>query len=326
MKNLEKKTERFLKELAEKDGPPLYKLSPEKARKVLDNLQAEPVDKLPVLIEDHMIPGGPKGKISIRIVRPIDGNSKLPIVMYFHGGGWILGNKNTHDRLIREIACRTHAAVVFVNYTPSPEARYPVAIEQAYAATKFMAEEGRSFNLDSSRLAVMGDSVGGNMAAVVTLLAKEREGPKIHYQILFYPVTDANLNTRSYEEFAEGPWLTKASMEWFWNAYEPKVAARQKYTISPLQATLDQLRKLPPGLIITDENDVLRDEGEAYAHRLMKAGVEVTVMRCLGTIHDFLMLNALKDTPAAQGALSLATTHLQNAFMHQQKAKQKGVA
>jgi acetyl esterase len=142
--------------------------------------------------------------------------------------------------------------------------------------------------LDSNRLAVAGDSVGGNMATVVALLAKERGGPKIHFQLLFYPVTDANFNTRSYQDFAEGPWLTKPAMEWFWNAYAPNLSDRKKHTVCPLLSTLDQLRDLPPTLLITDENDVLRDEGEAYAHQLMQAGVEVTVMRYLGTIHDLI--------------------------------------
>jgi acetyl esterase len=169
-------------------------------------------------------------------------------------------------------------------------------------------------NLDSSRLAVVGDSVGGNMTAAVTLLAKERGGPKISYQVLFYPVTDANFDTPSYREFANGPWLTKPAMEWFWNAYEPDAAARKKPTVSPLQASIDQLKGLPPALVITDENDVLRDEGEAYAHKLSQAGVSVTAVRYLGTIHDFVMLDALRDTPAARSAIALANASLIQAF------------
>jgi acetyl esterase len=323
---LEPKTDQFIKELSALKAPPLYKLSILEARKLLDDLQSKPVEKLPVLIEDVTIPDGKNGKISLRIVRPPNTNGKLPVIMYFHGGGWILGNKHTHDRLIREIACGTNAAVVFVNYTPSPEAKYPIAIEQAYAATKYIAEEGRSFNFDTTRLAIAGDSVGGNMAAVVALLAKERKGPKIVYQALFYPVTDANFKTASYEQFAEGPWLTEAAMEWFWNSYEPNIANRKKATVCPLQASLDQLRDLPPALVITDENDVLRDEGEAYARKLMQAGVEVTVVRYIGTHHDFMMLNALSDTPAAKSAIALANSQLQKAFMHQRSARQKGAA
>jgi len=235
-------------------------------------------------------------------------------VMYFHGGGWILGSKNTHDRLIREIANGANVALVFVNYTPSPEAKYPVPIEQAYAATKYIAENGKKMNLDSARLAVVGDSVGGNMATVVAMLAKQRGGPRIAYQVMFYPVTDANFETRSYREFANGPWLTKAAMEWFWNAYAPDVAARKNPTASPLQASLDELSGLPPALVITDENDVLRDEGEAYADKMMQAGVSVTAVRYLGAIHDFVMLNAISDTTAARSAIQLANMTLRNAL------------
>jgi acetyl esterase len=311
---LEQNTEKFVQALAAKGGPPIYKLSIEDARKVLDGAQSSPVKKLPAQIEDRKIPGGPTGEISIRIVRPEKSRGKLPVVMYFHGGGWILGNKDTHDRLVREIANGAKAAVVFVNYAPSPEAKYPTAIEQAYTATKYVAEHGKDLTLDTSRLAVAGDSVGGNMAAVVTLLAKERGGPKIDYQVLFYPVTDANLDDPSYQEFANGPWLTKPAMEWFWNAYAPDVAERKKPTISPLQAPIEQLKGLPPALVITDENDVLRDEGEAYAQKLIQAGVDVTAVRYLGTIHDFVMLNAIMDTPAARSAIALADANLQRAF------------
>lgn len=327
---LETNTEQFIQALAAKGGPPIYKLSVEEARKVLDGAQSGQVKKLPAQIEDRTLPvrtpgetslrddqtiaAGPAGNIGVRIVRPKDGDGPLPVIMYFHGGGWILGNENTHDRLIREIANGTKAAIVFVKYTPSPEAKYPTAIEQAYAATKYIAEHGKNLNLDSSRLAVVGDSVGGNMAAVVALLAKERGGPKIDYQVLFYPVTDANFDTSSYREFANGPWLTKPAMEWFWNAYAPDVATRKKPTASPLQASIGQLKGLPPALVITDENDVLRDEGEAYAHKLSQAGVSVTAVRYLGTIHDFVMLDAVTDTPAARSAIALANAHLQQAL------------
>jgi acetyl esterase/lipase len=312
---LDPKIRKFIEALEAKGGEPIYKLSPAEARNVLETLQSQPVKKLDAKIEDLTIPGGPSKEISIRIVRP--GNytgGALPVVMYFHGGGWILGSKNTHDRLIREIANGANVALVFVNYTPSPEAKYPVPIEQAYAATKYIAENGKKMNLDSSRLAVVGDSVGGNMATVVAMLAKQRRGPKIAYQALFYPVTDANFETASYREFAEGPWLTKAAMKWFWDAYAPDVAARKNPTASPLQASLDELSGLPPALVITDENDVLRDEGEAYADKMMQAGVSVTAVRYLGAIHDFMMLNPISDTTAARSAIQLANVTLRNAL------------
>lgn len=312
--SVEPRTQAFLDALAAKGGPPLYTLPVVAARAVLDSLQAGDVAVLPADVEDRVIPGGPTGSVSLRIVRPQGSSGCLPGILYFHGGGWILGNERTHDRLIREIANRANAAVVFVKYTPSPEAQFPVPVEQAYAATKYVAEHGALFNIDSSRLAVAGDSVGGNMAAVVALLAKERGGPELRYQALFYPVTDANFDDASYQKFAEGPWLTKPAMEWFFNAYAPKLADRERPEVAPLRASVSQLEGLPPTLLIVDENDVLRDEGEAYAHKLMQAGVTVTAVRYLGTIHDFMMLNALADTPASLSATALASEKLREAL------------
>lgn len=311
--SLEPTTAKFIESVNAQGGPPLYKLSYSDARAVLDKLQAQPVEKLAAQIEDRMIPG-PNGEVSIRIVRPEKSTGTLPCAMYFHGGGWVLGNKNTHDRLIREIANGANCAVVFVNYTPSPEAKFPQPIEEAYAATKYIAEHGKELKIDASHLTIVGESVGGNMTAAVALLAKERGGPKIALQVLLYPVTDASFNTESYHQFADGPWLTKPAMEWFWNAYCPDMAARKKHTASPLQATLEQLRNLPPALLITDENDVLRDEGEAYAHKLMQAGVPVTAVRYVGTCHDFMMLNPLAKTLACRSALSLVVAKLKEAF------------
>ena len=289
-------------------------MSPDAARDVLAGAQAQPVAKLPAAIEDTTFPVGPTGSVRIRLVRPQGQSGTLPVVMHFHGGGWILGDKETHDRMTREIAVGANAAVVFVDYDRSPEARYPVAIEQAYAATKYVAEHGRELAVDPTRLALVGDSVGGNMAAAITLMAKERGGPKIAFQVLFYPVTDANFETGSYNAFADGPWLTRPAMEWFWNAYLPDVAARKQITATPLNASLEQLKGLPDALIIVDENDVLRDEGEAYARKLAQAGVRVTSVRYNGTIHDFVLLNALADTPAVRSALQQTNEALRAAL------------
>jgi acetyl esterase len=307
---LEPTTQAFVDSLAAQGGKPIYQLSYKDARKVLEDAQAQPVAKLPADIEDEVLPTGPGGEISVRIFRPQNAKGHLPAVMYFHGGGWVLGSKDTHDRLLRDLTNGAQAAFVFVNYTPSPEAQFPVPIEQDYAATKYIAEHGSDFGLDTSRLAVAGDSVGGNMVAVVTQLAKERKGPAIRYQVLFYPVTDARMNTGSYSEFAGGPWLTKPAMEWFWNAYAPNKEDRKKTTASPLSATVEQLKGLPPALVIVDENDVLRDEGEAYAKKLVEAGVDVTAVRILATHHDFAMLNALAGTPACKAAVQLASEKL----------------
>ena len=309
---LELHTQQFVDGLA--GAPPMYSLSPDQARSVLVQVQSIPVGKPSAKIEDTAFPVGPTGSVPVRIVRPGGTVDVLPAVIYIHGGGWILGDRNTHDRLVREIAVGTGAAVVFVDYDRSPEARYPVAIEQAYAATRYVVDHGAELRIDPSRLAVAGDSVGGNMAAALTLMARERRGPKIVFQVLFYPVTDADFETASYTHFAKGPWLTKRAMQWFWDAYLPDPGARKQPTATPLNASLGELAGLPEALVIVDENDVLRDEGEAYARRLSDAGVRVTSIRYNGTIHDFVMLNALADTPATRGAIAQAVSALKTAL------------
>jgi acetyl esterase len=309
---LELHTQQFVDELA--GAPPIYSLSPDEARSVLVRAQSIPVGKPSAQVEDITLPVGPTGSVPIRVIRPVGAAEVLPAVMYFHGGGWVLGDRDTHDRLVREIAVGAEAAVAFVDYGRAPEVRYPVAIEQAYAATRYVSENGASLRIDPLRLAVAGDSVGGNMAAAVTLMAKQRSGPNIAFQVLFYPVTDSGFDTPSYIQFADGPWLTKRAMEWFWDAYLPDPAARKQPTATPLNAPPDQLARLPEALVIVDENDVLRDEGEAYARKLSNAGVRVTSIRYNGTIHDFVMLNALADTPATRGAIAQAVGALKEAL------------
>ncbi len=293
---------------------PIYTLSPDDARAVLDGAQSGDVAMPPAEVGEHTIPGGPDGEISITVVRPVETNGSLPAVVYTHGGGWVLGNFGTHERLVRDLTAQTGAAFVFVNYTPSPEARYPIAIEQVYATVKWVAERGAELGLDGSRLAIAGESVGGNMTAAVALMAKERGGPAIRYQALLYPVTNAAFNTDTYNAFADGPWLTRKGMEWFWDAYAPDVARRTEPTASPLLASLEQLRGLPPALVITDEADVLRDEGEAYARKLRAAGVDVTAIRYDGVFHDFMMLNALAETNASRAATAQTARALKAAL------------
>ena len=300
--------------LAAAGDPPLYTLSPADARAVLDRAQAGEIPMAPAEIEDHTIPGGPDGTVSITVVKPATTNGSLPAVVYTHGGGWVLGNFGTHERLVRDLTEQTGAAFVFVNYPPSPEARYPVAIEQVYATIQWVARYGSELGLDGSRLAVAGDSVGGNMTAAVTLLAKARGGPAIRYQALLYPVTDATFDTGSYQRFAEGPWLTRAAMQWFWDAYLPDVARRAESTAAPLRASVEQLRGLPPALVITDEADVLRDEGEAYGRKLRQAGVDVTTVRYEGVFHDFMMLNALAETNATRASTAQTARALKTAL------------
>ncbi|GAA1952326.1 hypothetical protein GCM10009754_21610 [Amycolatopsis minnesotensis] len=236
------------------------------------------------------------------------------MLVYLHGAGWVFGNAHTHDRLVRELAAGTGAAVVFPEYSLSPEARYPVAIEENYAAAKWVAEHGAEHGLDPARVAIAGDSVGGNMTAAVTLLAKRRGGPRFVQQVLFYPVTDAAMDTESYELFADGYFLSRTGMHWFWDQYTTDEAERAEITASPLRATLDDLAGLPPALVITGEADVLRDEGEAYANKLRRAGVPVTAVRYQGAIHDFVMLNALRETHAADAAIRQAVDILRTAL------------
>lgn len=313
-RGLEPEAKAFLDKINSAGGPPIYKMSPADARAALTKVQhASKVSVLPSDIEDISILGGPGGKVSLRIVRPEDSRETLPAIMYFHGGGWVLGDKHTHDRLVREIANMTNSAVVFVDYSRSPEARYPTAIEECYRATQYIAESGDQHKIDGSRLVVAGDSVGGNMAAVIPMMAKQRKGPKISLQVMFYPVTDASFDTASYRQFAEGYWLSREAMKWFWDQYLPDKAARKQPLASPLQASAEQLSGLPPAVVITDEFDVLRDEGEAYAHKLTEAGVRVTGMRCLSIIHDFVMLNALAESQATRSAIDLACDMIKKA-------------
>ena len=309
---LEPTTQQFIDGLA--GSPPIYTLSPDAARKVLAGAQSGPVAKPGVDIQDRVLPVGPSGQTRIRVIRPKGATGELPVIVYFHGAGWVMGDTATHDRLVRDLAVGAHAVLVFVDYDRSPENRYPVAIEQDYAVTQYVAEHASEFGVDPGRLAIAGDSVGGNMTAVVSLLARERGGPTIKAQVLFYPVTDASLSQASYKTFANGPWLTTKAMGWFWDAYLPDKAARVDPHVSPLNASLQQLQGQAPALVITDENDVLRDEGEAYARKLSQAGVRVTATRYAATIHDFVLLNALSETPATRGAVAQAVDFLKAAF------------
>lgn len=293
--------------------PFLYQLGPDGARKVLDDIQAAPIDK-PEVDEQWITVAAAVGDVRVRIVKPLGASGPLPAILYVHGGGWILGNAGTHDRLVRELATGVEAAVVFVEYDRSPEARYPVAIEQAYATAQWITQHGSDQGLDASRLAIAGDSVGGDMTAALTILAKQRGDVTFVHQSLYYPVTDAAQDTDSYREFADGPYLTAKAMAWFWDAYLPDRAKRAEITASPLRATLEDLSGLPEAFVIVDENDVLRDEGEAYARKLTAAGVRTTSVRYNGIVHDFMMLNPVRESAAATAAIEQAIHVLRTAF------------
>ncbi len=293
--------------------PYLYELTPDEARKVLDDVQAEPIDKLPV--EDRWITVPAEvGDVRVRIVRPPEAAETLPAILYMHGGGWVLGNAGTHDRLVRELAVGTGAAVVFVEYDRSPEAHYPVAIEQGYATAQWIVREGAANQVDPDRIAVAGDSVGGGMTAALALMAQERGDVRFVQQSMYYPVTDAAMDTDSFEQFAECYFLTATAMEWFWDAYLPDLERRSEPFASPLRASEEQLQGLPPAFVAVDEADVLRDEGEAYAARLRAAGVAVTAVRYDGITHDFMMLNPLSGTHATRAAVAQAIAVLREAL------------
>ncbi|MCW8376070.1 alpha/beta hydrolase [Streptomyces justiciae] len=294
--------------------PYLFDLGPVEGRKTVDEVQSGDIAKPAVDEEWITVSGGPTGSVRARIVKPEGATGSLPVVVYIHGAGWVFGNAHTHDRLVRELAVGANAAVVFPEYDLSPEARYPVAIEQNYAVAKWVVEQGSSKGLDASRIAVAGDSVGGNMAAALTLMAKQRGDVPLVQQVLFYPVTDASFDTPSYHQFAEGYFLRRDAMQWFWDQYTTDEAERAQITASPLRAGTEQLTGLPPALVITGEADVLRDEGEAYANKLRTAGVPVTAVRYQGIIHDFVMLNALRETQAAEAAINQAVTTLRTAL------------
>src|SRR5262245_12275770 len=280
---LEPTTQAFINSLS---GPPLSQLSPAQAHQVLTDLQSQPVQLQEAQIEDPVWPVGPTGETRIRIVRPARAGASeiLPVILFTHGGGWVLGDKITHDRLVREIANGVGATVIFVDYVNAPAAKYPTQQEQAYASLLYTVEHAGELRVDPSRLAIMGDSVGGHMAAVVTLMSKRRRGPKMRFQVLFYPVVDYVSDNDSYRTFADGPWLTAASAKWFYE--QEGLTGNETDGIAwPLRVSIEDLRGLPDALVIVD-GDVLRDEGEAYADRLSKAGVRVTSVRYNETIHD----------------------------------------
>ncbi|MDH4554476.1 alpha/beta hydrolase [Pseudomonas sp. BN417] len=303
---VEHSTQAFLEALAAGGGKPLETLTPKDARAVLAGAQAGVKLELPKADVSQKTIEASGQQIDLTIVRPAGVKGTLPVFMFFHGGGWVLGDYPTHERLIRDLVANSGAVAVYVNYTPSPEAKYPTAINQAYAATQWVAEHGKEIGVDGSRLAVAGNSVGGNMAAVVSLMAKDKGTPKIRFQALLWPVTDANFNNASYNQFADGHFLSKSLMQWFWNNYTTDPRQRAEIYASPLQASVEQLKGLPPALVQTAEFDVLRDEGEAYARKLDAAGVEVTSVRYNGMIHDFGLLNVLAKVPGTRAAMQQA--------------------
>ena len=300
----------FLTALNSGGGKPIEQLSVKDARAVLTGAQ-KGAELPPAQVSQKTITvlGQP---LTLTIVKPEHASGTLPVFMFFHGGGWVLGDFPTHERLVRDIVNASGAAAVFVNYQPSPEAHFPVAITQAYDATKWVAEHGAEIGVDGKRLALVGNSVGGNMVAAVALQAKQFKTPAIRYDVMLWPVTDARFDTASYDRFADGHFLTKNMMKWFWDNYTTSEKDRNNILASPLRATTAQLKGLPPTLIQTAELDVLRDEGEAFGRKLDAAGVPVTVTRYNGMIHDYGLLNALSQEPTVRTAISQAGEELRS--------------
>lgn len=304
----------FLRALNSGNGKPIEQLSPTEARQVLADAQNSVVVDYSGIEESEKTITQNGETVKVHIVKPIDSKPNAPVFVYIHGGGWVLGDYPTHRRLVRDLVTESGAVAVFPDYTPSPEAQYPVAINQIYAVTKWVSERGNEIGVNGKNLAVVGNSVGGNMAASIALTAKIKNGPAIRLQVLLWPVTDANFETGSYNDFGEERFLTKNMMIWFWNNYLPDKDARKEIYASPLQASLEQLNSLPPALIQTAENDVLRDEGESYARKLDEAGVSVTLTRYHGLIHDYGLLNPLAEIPAVKNALLQAAAVIKKAL------------
>jgi acetyl esterase len=310
---IETRTKAFLKALNRGGGKPMEEMSAQEARAVLEDAQKSvPVDVSGIVVSEKTIQADGMA-IKLYVVKPADQRGEPPVFMFFHGGGWMLGDFETHKRFVRDLVVYSEAACVFVEYSRSPEVKYPTALNEAYAATKWVAEHGAEIKVNARSLAVVGNSAGGNLAAAVALMAKDKKTPALKFQLLFWPVTNADFETASYNDFATSRFLTKNMMVWFWDNYIPKPSRKEIYA-SPLAASVAQLKGLPPTLVQTAENDVLRDEGERYARKMDEAGVNVTLVRMQGLIHDYGLLNPLANLPAVQSALRAASAELKNAL------------
>lgn len=303
-------TQVLLDRLALEKAPAVSTQTPDQARAALLKLQSEPVDMSNLSIQQRTVIEASQ-KLHLWIVRPNDAVSvQRAAVLYLHGAGWVMGDFATHRRLIRDLVLASGSVFIFLEYDRAPEARYPVAIKQAYAALCYVGSHSEDLLLDPARVSVAGNSVGGNMAAVLCLLARERGKQLIAAQLLFDPVTDASLDSPSFRTFAEGPWLTRTAMKWFWDQYLPDHSRRRIASVSPLRASEQELARLPKTLTLTVENDVLRDEGEAYGRALLRTGTDALTVRINGTIHDFMLLNTLAKSSLTRAALSLAAGFL----------------
>jgi acetyl esterase/lipase len=299
---IDPKVRSFLTEV-NKDPSPFWELPQPKPQEILTSLQNKtPVDMSGVTTVEKTISLDGR-TVKLYIMKPEQVSGKPGVLLFIHGGVWIIGNFQNHQRLLRDLVVGSGQIGVFVEYTPLPAAKFPTQLEECYAALKWVAEHAGEFGADGTRIAVAGNSVGGNMAAALPLMSKDRKGPKISYQALLIPATDARIDTESYHEYGTGRFLARAFMKYGWDLYAPDAKTRDNPYVSPLRASTEELKGLPPALVITAENDPLRDDGEAYARRLKEAGVAVDAVRYNGTIHDFVALNALRHVPSTEAAI-----------------------
>lgn len=303
----------FLAEL-NKDSSPFWELPQPKPQEILTGLQNQTtVDLSGVTTVEKTITQDGR-TVKLYIMAPQHAAAKPGVLLFIHGGVWIVGNFQNHQRLLRDLVVGSGQVGVFVEYTPLPEAKYPTQLDECYAALKWVSAHAGEFGADGTRIAIAGNSVGGNMTAALTLMAKDKNGPKVAYQVLFIPATDASVDTDSYHEFGTGRFLARSFMKYGWDLYAPDEKTRNSPYVSPLRSSQDELTGLPPALVITAENDPLRDEGEAYARKLMDAGVPVIATRYDGMIHDFVLLNAIHDLPPVQAALGQASDGIRAAL------------
>lgn len=307
--HLNAETRKYL-QLLNAAATPVESLSISQARKVLEDAQSGVKTDLSGIEESEKIITAGDYLLRLNLVRPAGKTEKLPAFLFIHGGGWVLGDYPTHQRLVRDLVVASGFACVFINYTPSPEAKFPQAINEIFAATKWIATHGEELRVDASRLALVGNSAGGNMSIVTSLLAKEYGGPAIRLQILLWPVTDASTDWESYHLYGRQRFLTSSLMQWMFDQYTTEKEDRFNPHISPLQSSIEELRGLPPTLIAVAENDILRDQGEALGRRLEEAGVDATTIRFNGVIHDWGMLNGLANLPQTHTLILLCAAML----------------
>ena len=312
-KRIDPQVRAFLAEL-NKDNRPFWELPQPKPQEILTGIQNKTlVDMSGITITERTIKQDAR-TVKLYIVTPMQAAPNPGVLLFIHGGVWIVGNFQNHQRLLRDLVVGSGQIGVFVEYTPLPAAKFPTQLEESYVALKWVAEHASEFGADGNRIAIAGNSVGGNMAAALTLMVKDRQGPRIAYQVLLIPATDASVDTDSYHEFGTGRFLAREFMKYGWDLYAPDKKTRNDPYVSPLRASHEELEGLPPALVITAGNDPLRDEGEAYARKLMDAGVAVTATRYDGMIHDFVLLNAIREAPEVKAALRQASDGIRAAL------------